>query len=452
MEQLAELREVVAKQGAEIERLKAKRPKTSRNSSKSPSGDGPWSKRHPSPKPKSGKKQGGQPGHTGNSRKPVEPGEVDEVKQVKPTHCEACAEPLTGDDPSPRVHQVIDIPPVNPVVVGYEIHALTCACCGETTKGELPPEVHQSSFGPNVSALVVLLSGEYRMSRRNIQRLLADSHGIEISLGAISNIEGRMTKGLAGAHAEAKASVAASATKHLDETSWRESNELAWLWTAVGEEATVFVIRDTRSSSVAVELIGEEPSGVVVSDRYSGYSFINQDQRQVCLAHLIRDFRRMAEGEKDLRWIGLRLLGLIDALFRLWHQYQAEVIDRSSLKRWSRPIRTRMVQLLDQGATSRGYETPSMCRGILKTEQAIWTFIHRDGVEPTNNVAERAIRPAVIHRKTSLGTQSDRGSRFVERMQTVSATLKQTGRSISKFVHGVAQAVLAGGPEPRLLQ
>ncbi len=442
---------VIAKQGEEIERLKARKPKTSRTSSKPPSSDGPWSKAGRSKRAASGKKRGGQPGHQGKTREPAAPEDVDEVKMLKPEQCSSCKAPLTGDDPSPRLHQVIDIPTVALEIVEYRLHQLECVRCGKATRAALPQGVHQSPFGPNLSALIVLLSGEYRMSRRNIQRFIADSYGIEVSLGAISNIEGRMAEGLTGAHAEALASVAASPTKHLDETTWREFSKLAWMWVAVGEEATVFVIRDSRGGAVARELIGDEPSGVVISDRYSGYAYIDLDQRQVCLAHLIRDFRRMAEGEKDLRWIGERLLGLTIAVFRLWHLHLSEEIDRATLKRWSRHLRVRMIRLLDEGARSGGYETPSMCRGILRTEPAMWTFIEQEGVEPTNNVAERAIRPAVILRKTSLGTQSERGSRYVERMQTVSVTLRQAGRSLRDFIVEVARAVLQGQPSPKLL-
>jgi len=315
----------------------------------------------------------------------------------------------------------------------------------------LPEGVSPSSFGPNLSGLIATLTGGYRMSRRNAQRFVADSFGIDISLGALSSVEARISDGLAEAHADAMASVAQSDVKHLDETSWTESNESAWVWTAVGDDATVFVIRDTRGSVVARELIGDDPNGIVVTDRYSGYSYIDLEKRQVCLAHLTRDFRRMAEGEQDLRWVGERLLGLINALFRIWHAHVDEDIDRGTLQRWSRSIRVRMVRLLDEGARSIGYETPGMCRGILTTEPAIWTFVDREGVEPTNNVAERAVRPAVISRKTSYGTQSERGSRFVERVLTCSATLKQAGRSLSGFINGVAHAVLGDRALPKLL-
>jgi transposase len=193
-------------------------------------------------------------------REPAPPENVDEVKMVRPEQCSSCKASLTGDDPRPRVTQVIDIPAVDPEIVEYRLHQLECTECGAATRAALPEGVHQSPFGPNLSALIVLLSGGYRMSRRYIQRFIADSYGIEVSLGAISNVEGRMAEGLAEAHAEALASVAASPTKHLDETTWRESSELAWVWVAVGEEATVFVIRGSRGSAVARELMAMSPA------------------------------------------------------------------------------------------------------------------------------------------------------------------------------------------------
>ncbi|MCP5093425.1 MAG: transposase, partial [Gammaproteobacteria bacterium] len=161
--------------------------------------------------------------------------------------------------------------------------------------------------------------------------------------------------------------------------------------------------------------------------------------------------RRMAEREESLRWIGQRLLGLLNGVFRPWGLYRDDEIDRSKLKRWSRQLRMRMIRLLDEGAHSTGYETPGMCRGILRTEPAMWPFIETENVEPTNNIAERAIRPAVILRKTSLGTQSERGSRFVEVMQTVSVTLKKTGRNLPDFIGEVTHALLHGAHLPTLL-
>lgn len=441
---------VIEKQAAEIERLKNRKPKTSRTSSKPPSSDAPWKRDRPKRKG-SGKKRGGQPGHAPKQREPAPPEDVDEVHTVVPDICGGCSAPLSGTDPNPLRHQVIDIPPFDPRIIEYQLHGLPCDECGTVTRAKLPEGVHQSAFGPNLTALVCLLIAEYRMSRRLVQRFIEDEYKISISLGAISNMERRMAEGLAEAHAEAMASVAESPRKYVDETPWRESNKLAWAWTAVGEKATVFVIRDTRGSVVAKELIGEELSGVVVADRFSGYSFIDLAQRQVCLAHLIRDFRQMAEGEQDLRWIGEKLLSLTDALFRLWHMHREGELDRPTLIRWTRPIRERVHRLLDEGARSRGYDTPSKCRGIVKTFEAMWTFVFEDGVEPTNNAAERALRPLVIQRKTSHGSQSERGSRFIERTHTAAETMRRAGQSVREFIGGIARSVLNGAAAPKLL-
>lgn len=441
---------MVKRLSAKLEQLEARKPKTSRTSSKPPSSEPPWATRHPKRK-RSGKKQGAQPRHKGKGRDIVPPGDVDEVRSVRPESCDACHAPLSGDDPSPRRHQVVDIPPVNPTVLEVRLHALECAACGTVTKASLPDDVHASSFGPNLSALIVLLTGEYRMSRRNVRRFIQDTYSIDISLGAISNIEKRISEGLAAAHGEAMAEVAGSATKYVDETPWLQRGALAWMWVAVGALATVFVIRDSRKREVAVELLGEDPTGVVVTDRYAGYLFVAMDRHQVCLAHLMRDFLSMADGEAEHRWIGERLHGLLGAVFRVWHQFKDGEIDRARLQRWCRPLRARMLELLDQGALSSGYQTPGMCRGILRTEPAMWTFLHHEGVEPTNNTGERAVRPSVLLRKSSLGTQSERGSRYVERMQTAAATLKRAGRSVSDFVIDVSHSVLCGGAAPALL-
>jgi transposase len=216
--------------------------------------------------------------------------------------------------------------------------------------------------------------------------------------------------------------------------------------------ATVFVIRDSRKREVAIEILGAEPSGVVVTDRYTVYLFVAMDRHQVCLAHLMRDFLSMAEGEAEHQWLGERLHGLLGAVFRVWHRFKDGDIDRATLQRWCPSIRTRMLELLDQGALSSGYRTPGMCRGILKTEPAMWTFVHHEGVEPTNNTGERAVRPGVLLRKSSLGTQSERGNRYVERMRTVATTLKRAGRSVSEYVIEVSHSVLRGTSAPALLQ
>jgi len=238
----------------------------------------------------------------------------------------------------------------------------------------------------------------------------------------------------------------------VDETPWKQAGVLGWMWVAASALATVFLIRGSRAAKVARELLGDEPIGITISDRYVAYLFISLNQRQVCLAHLSRDFLRMAEGEPDLQWIGARLSNMLGEVFRLWHLFKGGGIERPELQRWTAQLRTRMFALLDEGARKSGYETPGMCRGIIKTEPAMWTYLYHVGVEPTNNVGEQKARIGVMYRKVSQGTRSDRGSRFVERVLTTSATLRQQGRNVSQHIVDVAHTVLNGAPEPDLIK
>jgi len=275
--------------------------------------------------------------------------------------------------------------------------------------------------------------------------LVADLFGLEISLGAVSNIEDRVSEALTAPHAEALARVQNAEFKHADETSWKQGNENFWLWVAKSDEASVFLVRNNRSGKVARELLGETVTGTLISDRYSGYSWVDLKQRQVCWAHLFRDFRKIAESGKESKRIGegLELCGA--AVFTYWHQYCNKEIPRERWHKEADRFRGDIRALLEEGAKLKDWRAPSICRGILKVESALWTFVRTEGLEPTNNDAERAIRGAVIWRKTSLGTQSERGSRYVERMLTCAATLRAHGRNLMDYLHQVCASHPRGG-------
>lgn len=444
---LASMAKQLTKLEAEVKELKARKPGTSRNSSRPPSSDPPWAK--PKPRPDSGaRKPGGQIGHEGSKRDLLPP---DEVHVVRPEICSCCGEDLLGVDRDPYRHQVVDVPPIRPRVTEFELHTLSCHKCGATTRASLPVGVPSSSFGPNLSGLVATLTGGHRISRRNVQQLLADVFGVRISLGGISNIEARVSRVLEAAHAQALRSLVQSSIKHLDETGWRESNASAWLWTGVGDRAIAFLIRASRGSDVARELIGDEPEGTLITDRWSGYNWVDIEQRQVCWAHLIRDFRKIADSSKDMQEVGEALEANAKKLFRLWHLVRDATLDRRIFRRRSKKIRIEMRRLLRSGSKIVGWDGPRLCRGILKLEQALWTFVSTEGVEPTNNDAERAVRPGVLWRKSSLGTQSDRGSRYAERIMTCAATLKRQGRGLHRFIVDSLSAEIGAVPAPQLL-
>jgi len=255
-------------------------------------------------------------------------------------------------------------------------------------------------------------------------------------------------RGLPTRNPEDPEKVQRSAVTHLDETSWRERNRLAWLWTAVTKDVSVFLIRPTRGAAVAKELIGERFDGVAVSDRWSGYDWIDIEQRQACWAHLLRDFRKIAESQGLTSWIGESLEKRARELFALWHRVRDGTLQRVTFRRHVRRIRRGMVDLLQLGAASDGWRVPGLCRGILELEQAMWTFVRREGIEPTNNDAERALRPGVIWRKTCLGTQSDRGSRFAERLMSCVTTLRRNERNVLDYLCAVSGAALRDDPIP----
>ena len=470
-----ELRAQVAALLARIAELEEKLRADSSNSSKPPSSDPPGAPRPPK-KPPSGRRPGGQPGHKGATRALFPPEQVDHCKDYRPSHCGRCGTELTGSDPDPLRLQFVEVPPVKPTVTESRLHSLGCPC-GAMTRAELPIGVPQGAFGPRVQALASVLSGCYRLSKRNVEQIMSDFFGVDISLGSIKAREDATSDALLKPFEEAKEYIQAQPCLHADETGWRQKPDepadpkkpdesaiddakqrvdeqkraRAWLWTAVTPLMALFLIRRSRGSRSAKELIGECYKGVVNSDRWSGYNWILLRLRQICWAHLRRDFKKISERGGEARVIGDALLACAKELFRLWHRVRDGTLKRSSFQTYVSPIRSRVHDLLNQGAASADSKVAGMCSKILEVEAALWTFVRVPGVEPTNNAAERAIRPAVIWRKTSFGTQSQNGSTFVERMLTVVTSLRLQKRNVLEFVTAACTAALEGRAPPSLL-
>ncbi|MGB8331426.1 MAG: IS66 family transposase [Polyangiales bacterium] len=446
--QVEELLALVSRLERRISQLETKLRQNSSNSHRPPSSDPPWSKPTGSAPPTK-RRRGAQPGHEKSDRKLLPP---DEVHCCKPDACENCGAELFGKDRSPLRHQVTEIPQARAETREYRLHQLKCRSCGHVTRASLPPSVPRGAFGPQLQAMVALWSGAYRISRRNVQQLMLDTFGVELSLGAISKIEWKLAETLREPHQAALQAVCRASSVHSDETSWREANQKAWLWTAATEKVSVFLIRRSRGSDVAKELIGEDFEGTHISDRWSSYNWIDIAQRQVCWAHLIRDFRKIAESGGTGEWIGGLLERKAKELFAYWHRVRDGTMKRSTFRRHARRIRRSVRSLLEFGASSHGWRAPSMCRGILELEEAMWTFVAREGVEPTNNLAERTLRPAVIWRKTSHGTQSERGSRFAERMLSCVTTLRQQQRNALQYLTAAIEAGLQGVAIPSFIR
>jgi transposase len=410
-----------------VAELEAKLDQNSSNSSKPPSSDGPQVKPAP-PKSPSGKKRGGQPGHAKHERVILPP---DEVFDHKPSRCRGCDTTLTGDDPAPIIDQVVDLPVKLRHVVHHRRHTLECRCCGIRTTAKAPEVV--SGFGPKLTAAVAYFSGVGRMSKRTIRVLLADLCGIPLSLGSVSQLEQTVSRSLAASHQAAHEHVQ-GLDANVDETGWKQGKSKAWLWVAVTNSLTVFLIRPKRNRAAFDDLAGPKP-GVLTTDRFPVYTHLSGRRRQVCWAHLRRDFQAMIDRQNAGSEIGQDLRLHADILFEHWQH----VRDGTRSRRWFRRthvswLRDEVKDLLKSGTASACAKTAGMCREILAVEESLWTFARRDGVEPTNNAAERAVRHAVCWRKTSYGTDSERGSRFVERILTVVATCRQQNRNILDFL------------------
>jgi transposase len=448
-----ELCAVIKKLEARVEELERRLGQNSQNSSKPPSSDPPDLPKPPKRKP-SGRKPGGQPGHEGHQRALVPPDKVDHTEHVWPEHCEKCHRDLSRgggrvEVGEPERHQVAELPVVRAVVTEWQLHTQCCPWCNWATAAVLPDGVPASCFGPRLQAVTSLLSGVYRLSKRTLQGVLSHLFGVEISLGSVIACEQRTSGVIAPAVEEAHAYVQRQGIINADETGWRQRRKRAWLWVAVTAQVTVFIIHARRGAVAAEKLLGRF-AGILGTDRWCAYASHLLRRRQICWAHLRRHWEAFAQCNGDAARIGQTLLDGTESIFQWWHRVRDGTMARSTFRAKIAEIRPGFRALLQDGTVCGVPKVEAMCREILDLEPAMWTFARVPGVEPTNNASERALRPAVLMRKTSFGTHSEDGSRFIERMLTVSATLKQQGRNVVDYLTEACERAL-WGQRPRSL-
>jgi transposase len=430
--------------------LEARLKLNSTNSSKPPSSDPIGMKRKPPASP-SKKKRGGQPGHRKAQRNLVPPEKVRETFDCKPDACRRCGQELAGDDPEPVIHQVAELPRIEPVVDAYRLHRLTCPACRAITCGSLPLGVPTGCFGPYLQAVLAMFAGAYRLSKRQIRQVAADLFTLSISTGMISKLERRSAVALEAPYHELAIAVHRAQATNIDETSWRERLKKVWLWVTVTPLFTVFTIAKNRSGAVAKALLGSEDGQVVGSDRFSAYDWILARWRQICWAHLRRDFQAMIDRGGAGATVGRKLLALSNRLFRHWHRVRDGTLGWGPFQERMSRLRREFKHALTDGSRCHCAKTAATCFEILKVEEGLWTFAREPGVEPTNNAAERALRHAVIWRRISGGTNSQDGSRFVERMLSVVATCRQQGRNVLDYLSRCFEADHRGQAIPSLL-
>jgi transposase len=430
--------------------LGAKLGRNSGNSSSPPASDPPGAP-PPAPPKRTGRKRGGQPGHDKHFRELVPPERVNRTIVVKPEVCRRCSDALIGDDPAPYRHQVTDVPKVVATVDEYQLHALGCPKCGISTRATLPLGVPAGQFGPRLQALVCVCSGAYRMSKRGIEEMVEDFFDAPISLGSVANLEQATSEAVAAPVDEVAHTIREEPIVHADETGWYERSKRAWLWIAVTAHMALFVIRKSRGAQVAKELLGAAFAGILVSDRWSAYAWVDVARRQICWAHLLRQFRGFQAHGPEAEVIGRALELLTDTMFHVWHRVRDGTETRAAFQEFIESLRPHVIARLQEGAACPAQAVSGRCREILELEPALWTFAYVEGVEPTNNVGEHRIRHGVMWRKTSFGTDSPSGSRFVERILTVVTTLRMQKRNVLDYVTSACEAALHGREAPSLL-
>ena len=435
---------------AEVAQLREQLGRNSQNSSQPPSSDAPSAPPRPK-RPPSERKPGGQPGHLGHGRKLVPVEQVQHVIDLKPTQCHDCGALLLGEDAEPVRHQVTELPRIEPEVTEYRQQTLTCLACGAQTQAACPPEMPPGSFGPRVQATVGYLAGRIGASQRDVEEVLQTVFHLDLGLGSIPAQEDQVSAALAEPVQAVQTYVQQQPVKNVDETSWREKTKRTWLWISTTPLVTLFLVLATRGAKGAQRILGSVVKSVVGSDRWSGYTWLDPQWRQLCWAHLKRDFQALVERGGESERIGRALLEQVEKMFGLWHRVRDGTLSRADFQTAMQPIQTCVGGLLREGAALACDKTRRTCQNLLKLEAAWWTFVRIAGVEPTNNSAERGLRRAVLWRRRSFGTQSEDGSRFVERVLTAVTTLRQQNRDVLDYLTEACAAAMRGDQAPSLL-
>jgi transposase len=451
----------------ENELLKEQIVRTSENSSQPPSKNPQGFK--PNRKEPTGKKRGGQIGHSGHERKLYPLEMCIEVIDHYPHRCSKCRSQVSGSSSQIYRHQVVEVPPVQPIVIEHRFHQMLCTGCGTKNQApEMAEIISKSGYGSRVAAYVGLFSSEYRQSYRQIQKIMQAVFGIEMSLGTIKNLRTEVSEAVSAAVTEAQKYIQQQPTVGVDETGFKQRNgdgqnsakTSGWLWVAVTPLIICFQVILSRASTAAQTVLGDAFAGFITSDRCPAYNWVDVANRQLCWAHLKRDFIQISERMGASAEIGESLLVQEKLLFNLWHQFRNGKLSRLEFAQAVEPIQTKFSSILLEAASLQidtHEKTPlaktvRTCRNLLKLEVSLWLFVREQGVEPTNNAAERAIRPAVIWRRTSFGSDSVAGSEFVSRLLTVVSSLTLQERNILDFLVESISAARCGEFPPSLLR
>jgi transposase len=443
---IEQLQAIIANLQTRLAQLEATQAKNSTNSSLPPSAQHPHAKPL-RPTPKSPRRHGGQPGHAKHQRPLLPSEQCQHVIPCVPPTCRRCKAPLSGIDSQPLRHQVWELPPIQPSVTEYQRHRLTCHC-GTVTCGALPAGVPTGQAGPRLIAFSGLLMSCFRQSKRRAALFLSMILNQPASPGWMVSLQNLAAEAVQPAYDELVRQLPQQAVLHIDESPTKEGRVKSWIWTFVAATFTLFANRTSRAGDILADWLGETYAGVIHCDRARMYwSF---GRLQWCWAHLKRDFQGLIDSPcPTARRLGHDLMRPTKKLFGLWQKVRDGTLSRSAFGEQMKPIRAEVESLLLRGYfNARVY---GFCKGLWEHRQNLWTFVEVEGVEPTNNAAEQALRQAVIWRKLSFGTQSAAGSRYVERLLTVVETCRRQRRNVFAWLVEAVEARLTGKTAPSLL-
>lgn len=435
LRELAERERQIAEQAkriADLERQLALRLQNSTTTSKPPSSDGlAGCQRERGRRTKSRRTPGGQPGHPGHSRALVPAERADETVDLHPEVCRHCQRRLHARDTvgDPRRHQVTEVPVIEAHITEYRCHRLRCRACGRTTQAPLPDEC-EGQFGPQLTALIAYLTVVCRLPRVVVQRLLESALQIPISVGSTQKAWEEASAAVGAPYAELQAALPRQAVLNADETGHRTNTAKRWLWTVVAPTFVFYTIATSRGADVLRHLLGATFPGILGSDRLLTYTTYAARQRQYCWAHLTRNLRSaqaLATTTAGRRFCR-DALGLQRRLFRVWHRFRGDPhgrggpIAREQLIANVRPLEKAFFALAERSVNVADVDASNLARAMFEHHPDFFTFVHEEGVEPTNNAAERALRHAVVWRKVYFGTRSAAGELAVAQLLTITRT------------------------------
>lgn len=406
-------------------------------------------------KKSSGRKPGGQPGHPPRLKQLLPVERVSETFVFTPEQCGHCQKPLPSEsqpgDPEPTRFQVAELPELKAKIIEYQGHARTCPCCGEVTRATVPQELRGHTVGSGLAALMSYLVGNCGLSKRRVEEVVESVFEVPVSLGTVAKLEQEMSAALEPPHQEALASVQAAPIKHADETGWKKAGHKRWLWVVATGHVVFFLIHRLRNAAVVLQLLGKTVQGILCTDRWKAYDIVPLMQRQICWAHLKRNFEKWLDRGPRAKAFGEACLAVKDRVFEVWHLYRGGTISWNDMDDRMAGFQLELMAILESGSRSRDRKLARFCDGVLSVYPALWTFVVVQGVEPTNNHAERVQRLAVLWRKNCFGCHSDSGCRFAERLLTVVQTLRLQKRPVLPYLKAALAAHRANEPTPKLL-